>query len=81
MKNEYEIGNHGRHFAVREQSGELVCLTVYRKGAEEVVRRLTAQKGSLQRTETTSVSPKEDEPGAGTPPVHFAVAEGDDDER
>lgn len=33
-----------RHWAVREAaSGSLVCLCVYRKGAAEVVRRLTGQ--------------------------------------
>ncbi|MGC4044857.1 MAG: hypothetical protein QM758_13775 [Armatimonas sp.] len=33
-----------RHWAVREAgSGSLVCLCVYRKGAAEVVRRITGQ--------------------------------------
>jgi len=31
-----------RYFAVRDPAGELVCITVYRKGAAEVVRRLAA---------------------------------------
>jgi hypothetical protein len=30
---------------VRDQGDELVCLTVYRKGAREVVRRLAARAG------------------------------------
>jgi hypothetical protein len=35
----------GRHWAVREaDSGSLVVVTVYRKGAAEVVRRLTGQE-------------------------------------
>ena len=34
----------GRNWAVREtQSGNLVVVTVYRKGAVEVVKRLTGQ--------------------------------------
>jgi len=34
----------GRHWAVREAgTGTLVVVTVYRKGAAEVVRRLTGQ--------------------------------------
>lgn len=34
----------GRHWAVREaDTGSLVVVTVYRKGAAEVVRRLTGQ--------------------------------------
>jgi hypothetical protein len=31
-----------RWWEVRDPEGELVCLTVYRKGAREVVRRLAA---------------------------------------
>ena len=30
-----------RWWEVRDPTGELVCLTVYRRGAREVVRRLT----------------------------------------
>lgn len=33
---------HSRWWEVRDQDDELVCLTVYRKGAHEVVRRLAA---------------------------------------
>ena len=33
---------HGRWWEVRDPDDELVCLTVYRKGAREVVRRLAA---------------------------------------
>lgn len=33
---------HSRYWEVRDPEGELVCLTVYRKGAREVVRRLAA---------------------------------------
>ena len=32
-----------RYWAVIDTDGMLVCLCVYRKGAEEVVRRLQAQ--------------------------------------
>ncbi len=31
-----------RYFAVYDDDGELVCVTVYKKGAREVVRRLAA---------------------------------------
>lgn len=30
-----------RHWAVYDGDGDLICLCVYRKGAEEVVRRLS----------------------------------------
>jgi len=33
---------HGRWWEVRDAEDELVCLTVYRKGAREVARRLAA---------------------------------------
>ncbi|HEU4560084.1 MAG TPA: hypothetical protein VFS20_19695 [Longimicrobium sp.] len=33
---------HNRWWEVRDPDNELVCLTVYRKGAREVVRRLAA---------------------------------------
>ncbi len=36
------ITPYGRYWAVYDDAGELVCLCVYRKGAREVVRRLTA---------------------------------------
>jgi hypothetical protein len=34
------IKKYGRFWAVYDADGTLVCLCVYRKGAEEVVRRL-----------------------------------------
>jgi hypothetical protein len=36
------IGTHGRTWTVKDPAGQLVCITVYRKGALEVVRRLAA---------------------------------------
>lgn len=35
------ITKRGRFWAVYDADGQLVCLTVYKKGAREVVRRLT----------------------------------------
>lgn len=35
------ITKRGRFWAVHDGDGQLVCLTVYKKGAREVVRRLT----------------------------------------
>lgn len=39
----YTIAKHGnsRFWQVLDVDGELVCVTVYRRGAVEVVRRLT----------------------------------------
>jgi hypothetical protein len=36
----YTIGRRGRNWTVWDPAGQLVCITVYRKGALEVVRRL-----------------------------------------
>ena len=35
------IERYKRFWAVRDEAGELICLCVYRKGAHEVLRRLT----------------------------------------
>ncbi len=40
----YAIRRRHRHWEVRDPSGELVCLTVYKCGAEEVVRRLCVSR-------------------------------------
>jgi antitoxin component YwqK of YwqJK toxin-antitoxin module len=31
-----------RNWAIYDQSGELIAVTLYKKGAQEIVRRLTA---------------------------------------
>jgi hypothetical protein len=36
----YVIRKHGRAFVVADPSGTLVCMTVYLRGAFEVIRRL-----------------------------------------
>jgi hypothetical protein len=36
----YEIRRRGRFWEVLDSLGELVCMTVYKRGAKEVVRRL-----------------------------------------
>jgi hypothetical protein len=38
----YQKREDTRWWEVRDPAGELVCLTVYRRGAREVVRRLSA---------------------------------------
>jgi hypothetical protein len=38
----YTICKHKRFWQVRDSGGRLICLTVYKRGAKEVVRRLTA---------------------------------------
>ncbi len=40
----YEIKKYGRNWRVIDPAGQLVCITVYKKGALEVVRRLAAQR-------------------------------------
>jgi hypothetical protein len=40
------IKKYGRFWAIYDATGTLICVCVYRKGAEEVVRRLQAQAGT-----------------------------------
>jgi hypothetical protein len=37
------VRKYGRYWALYDAAGELVCVCVYRKGAEEVVRRLAGR--------------------------------------
>lgn len=46
----FEVRPYGRHWEVRDPAGEVVCLTVYRRGAAEVVRRLKLSLG-VHRTQ------------------------------
>lgn len=48
----YGVRRYGlRYWAVYEVAGDLVCVTLYRKGAAEVVRRLT-QEAAMQQLNT-----------------------------
>lgn len=53
----------GRHWAVREaDTGSLIVIAVYRKGAAEVVKRLTGQvpeRAKRRKRETFIYSPLE----------------------
>ncbi|HEX6368569.1 MAG TPA: hypothetical protein VF006_06545 [Longimicrobium sp.] len=40
----FAIKKYGRNWRVIDPAGQLVCITVYKKGALEVVRRLAAQR-------------------------------------
>jgi hypothetical protein len=42
-KPNYEIRRRGRFWEVLDANGELVCMTVYKQGAKEVVRRLQGE--------------------------------------
>lgn len=37
----YTLGRRGRFWEVRDPIGTLICLTVYKRGAAEVIRRLS----------------------------------------
>ena len=43
----YAIHRRERYWQVLDAAGELVCLTVYKRGAQEVVRRLAAGQAQL----------------------------------
>lgn len=36
----YTILKHHRNWVVMDSEGQLVCITLYKKGAKEVIRRL-----------------------------------------
>jgi len=36
----YEVRRRGRFWEVLDSMGKLVCMTVYKRGAKEVIRRL-----------------------------------------
>jgi hypothetical protein len=38
------VKRYGRYWAVYTSAGALICVCVYRKGAQQVVRRLTNQE-------------------------------------
>ena len=58
-----KIVRRGQYWAVYADDGELVCLTVYKKGAQEVVRRLEAKR-ETQETEQLigAISPRRKKP-------------------
>jgi len=51
-----EIVRRGRFWAVHDPYGQLVCVTVYKKGAAEVVRRLSP---AVEETPERSVTKRE----------------------
>jgi hypothetical protein len=59
--NTMEIAKWGRYFALYDQE-ELVCVTVYKKGAQEVRRRIEELKAMIEKANQPI---KEDEPILG----------------
>lgn len=54
----FTLTKRGRFWAVRDKAGCLVCLTVYKKGGREVIRRLgMAENAATGSTEQENVSP------------------------
>ncbi len=50
---EYSLLRHRtRHWKVVDGNGDIVCVTLYRKGAEEVIRRLRRRKAPPFRSAT-----------------------------
>ena len=42
-----KLKSYGRYWAVYDEIYELVCVTLYKKGAKEVIRRLNAIEEAL----------------------------------
>jgi len=53
MENQMEIVKRDRYFALYDR-GELVCITVYKKGAQEVRRRIEELKAMVETAQTAS---------------------------
>ena len=47
---------HGRFWAVTDAAGQLVCVAVYKKGAQEVLRRLGLATGTAMATDPPDTS-------------------------
>lgn len=61
MESDFEIANWERFFALYED-GELLCVTVYKRGAKAVERRieeLKAQLAEAQKGQSQGQDPKE----------------------
>lgn len=52
MENDWEIVNWERYFALYEE-GKLLCVTVYKRGAKEVKRRIEELKAQLAEQKKT----------------------------
>lgn len=50
----YKIEPHHRNWAIFDPNGQLVCLTVYKCGAHEVVRRLLGMNEEAYRLTVTA---------------------------
>ena len=61
MENEMEIVKWSRYFALYDEE-QLVCVTVYKKGAQEVKRRIEELKGMV---EMATMSPQIGEASQG----------------
>lgn len=55
MENTMEIVKRDRYFALYDQ-GELVCIAVYKKGAQEVKRRIEELKNMVEMAKGSSQS-------------------------
>jgi hypothetical protein len=51
------ISKHGRFFALRDAEGELIAITVYKKGAREIIRRLDAAQTGVVSPRSKNQNP------------------------
>ena len=61
-----EIVRRGRFWAVHDGAGQLVCVAVYKKGAREVVRRLSPASTVKETPETSGTERARKERRHGT---------------
>ena len=61
-----QIVRRGRFWAVHDGAGQLVCIAVYRKGAREVVRRLSPAPAVEETSESSETEQARKERRHGT---------------
>jgi hypothetical protein len=61
------VEKRGRHWAVYDPSGALICLTVYKKGGMEVLRRLNTLSTDLPESHLPPGTPGESETDTDVP--------------
>jgi hypothetical protein len=60
------IEKYGRYWKVVDAAGALICMTVYKCGALEVVRRLQALDGAQRWQDTNSPAAELDAPAVAS---------------
>jgi hypothetical protein len=64
---------HSRFFAVRDAAGALVCVCVYKRGAEAVAQRLQALEDAQRWTDANGPAPESAAPAVWVDPMPWLL--------